>query len=743
MRPELLDPESGLLARVTAVIQQTAVPSEALAAVLRLLCEALDWSLARALVAAADSDRLHQLGAWCVVDQAAPEALAAFQQALAAQGVRRGEGLCGRALAESQPQWLSDLGAVADVRVRGAARAAGLNAAYAFPLGGPDQTIGVLAFHARTFVAPEPELLAIMAAIGPQLAEKLTRRIEQEQLRAVARQARDVVAYATDAIVAMDRHHRIIEWNHAATELFGWTADEALGRTVTETIVPPQHREAQQQGVARVLATGLSRLAGGPIELTALHKDGREFPIELTLWSFQEAGDWRFYASIRDITDRAKLRRALERRAYYDSLTGLANRSLILERLNQLLQRSEPHGHGVAVLFVDLDRFKQINDSIGHDAGDRVLRAVAERFRQAVRPDDIVARLAGDEFLVVCSNVENYRAGEAVADRVLAALENPVHVTGENVFLTASVGVVLAGEDSTAEALIASADVAMYRAKQSGRARYARFDQKARQLAIAGPQLERELRTALQDGQLRLYYQPIVHADTGSIATIEALLRWQHPTRGLLLPRDFMPVAEESGLIAPIGMWVLEEACRSATQWNPEGGPEVRVCVAVNLSARQLAQAGLSSAVGHVLAAANVDPHRVEFGIDVSAAVAAGAIPASTDTLDALRALGARLCIDDFGSECSSFAYLKHVDVNALKVDLSFVQQIATSPVDRAIVEAVANLGRTLGLDVVAKGVETETQAQALRAAGVNLLQGFLYGRPQPQEELLRMLGKT
>lgn len=301
-----------------------------------------------------------------------------------------------------------------------------------------------------------------------------------------ARRARDVLDFAADAFIEMDRDDRITEWNRAAAALFGWSRDEVLGRTVTETIVPPQHWDACRRRMANVLATGTPKVNGKRMTVAGLDRHGREFPIELTLWSLKDGEDWRFHAFIRDITERERLRQKLEQLAYYDPLTGLPNRTLVRERLEQCLQRRGADGKELAVLFVDLDYFKRINDSIGHDAGDSVLRAVAERFRRAVRPMDTVARLAGDEFLVVCPELASPADAERVAERILAALADSVHVAGDGIFLTASIGLALATRDSTAEDLIVGSDAAMYRAKRSGRGRYT-FNQTARR-SCSSPQ---------------------------------------------------------------------------------------------------------------------------------------------------------------------------------------------------------------------------------------------------------------
>jgi diguanylate cyclase (GGDEF)-like protein/PAS domain S-box-containing protein len=519
--------------------------------------------------------------------------------------------------------------------------------------------------------------------------------------------------------------------------MFGWTRDEALSRTVAETIIPPQYREAHAQGLRRFLATRAPRVLGKRLELSALDRAGREFPIEITFWSLGEGNSVSFYAFAQDITERKKRERELEQRVYYDALTGLPNRKLLLDRLEQLLARREHPQRGPAVLFLDLDRFKCINDSLGHAAGDQVLMTIAKKLRQAARPMDTVARLAGDEFVVVCPDMETHRDAALIAKRMLATLANPIRIEDDSVFLTASVGIALADETSAGESLIGAADAAMYQAKGSGRGQYELFDERMRLAVTSRLHVESELNEALEREQLRLHFQPIMTAADGRIAAVEALLRWAHPERGLISPDEFMPIAEDTGLIVPIGAWVLEEACRCARAWKAEWGLEAPLCVSINLSARQLAQSDLVPMIERILTAAAIDPMRVQFGIEVTETVMMRDPVVAAKKLQDLKALGIHLAIDDFGTGYSSLAYLRHFPVDTLKIDRSFVSDLADDPADLAIVHAITNLARSLELSVVAEGVETEAQARALRGVGVTMMQGFLFAHPQPPEELV------
>lgn len=552
---------------------------------------------------------------------------------------------------------------------------------------------------------------------------------------------RQILDSSADAFIGMDAQGFITEWNRAAERMFGWTRSEALGRLVSETIVPQGQRQAHEHGYRRYLATGKSHSIGEASLVAALRRDGSEFPVELTRWTLERGGATQFYGFIRDVTEREQRKQLLEKQAYYDELTDLPNRRLLLAELETLLAHAVGQDSaaesGLAALFVDLDHFKRINDSLGHSVGDRVLVAVSKRLRSAVRPTDVVGRLAGDEFLVLCPGVKTYDDACAIADRIFAAIAPAISLGTDSVFLTASVGLALAVEGEGAEMLLGAADNAMYHAKQEGRGHYVLFDPEMRREISSRLRTENELRLALDRGQLQVYYQPIVGVQGAQVVAAEALLRWNHPERGLLLPAEFIPVAEESGLIVPIGQWVLEEVCRHARTWITTMGSRVPLYLSVNLSARQLAQADIVSTIRQTLEAAALDASHVQFGFEVTESVVMRDPAATADVLQQLRNLGAHLSIDDFGTGYSSLAYLKNLPVDTLKIDQSFVARVAESDVDFSIVKAITDLARALKLTVVAEGVETQSQADAVRRAGVDLIQGFLYWRPQALESLM------
>ncbi len=434
----------------------------------------------------------------------------------------------------------------------------------------------------------------------------------------------------------------------------------------------------------------------------------------------------------------------LRHEATHDGLTGLPNRALLRDRLGRALARRPRPGEagevGVGVLYVDLDRFKVVNDSLGHAAGDALLVAVAGRLVGCVRAGDTVARLGGDEFALLLDGLGEASQAVRTAERVIRALEAPVRLDGHDVVVGASIGIAvgaLVATATTAADLLREADVALYRAKAGGRGRYAVFDAAMNAHALERLELEAELRRGLERGEFAVYYQPKVELATGRLAGLEALVRWRHPARGLVGPDAFIPLAEETGLIVPLGQWVLEEACRQARRWGAEGaegaGGGPAVVVSVNLSARQFAQPALEEAVARALAMSGADAGQVQ--LEITEGVAMGNAEATVETLRRLKGLGVELAIDDFGTGYSSLAYLKRFPVDALKIDRAFVTGVRRETADASIVGAVVGLGRALGLAVVAEGVETAEEAAQVRALGCGQGQGYHFARPLPRAE--------
>ena len=465
--------------------------------------------------------------------------------------------------------------------------------------------------------------------------------------------------------------------------------------------------------------------------------DGRDVWIrdEMTVvFDRQTGADPLFYGVFLDVSDRKRMETELERLALYDPLTGLPNRALFGDRLRHVLARRDRQT-ATAVYFLDLDRFKRINDSLGHGAGDEVLREVAERLSAVVRPEDTVARFGGDEFTVLCESVGGVLEAVSIADRLQRPLRSPLRAGGAELRLSASIGVALVEPDSDGDGqhLVEDADAAMYRAKERGGARTELFDTAMRDNAVRAMRIEQELQRALEKEELRLFYQPGVDLATGQVVGAEALVRWEHPQHGLIMPDRFLSVAEETGLIVPLGAWVVGETCRRLAEWQTR--PETAdLHLSLNLSARELTHPDVVSTVLQCVRDTGVDPHSLTIEVTESTAMADG--DTGFRALRDLSSEGIRVAIDDFGTGYSSLEQLRRMPVDIVKVDRSFVSGMAADPTDREIVAAVVGMGRALKLCVVAEGIETPEQAEVLRELGCDIGQGFLYAKALPAEEM-------
>ena len=423
--------------------------------------------------------------------------------------------------------------------------------------------------------------------------------------------------------------------------------------------------------------------------------------------------------------------------ATHDQLTGLANRPMLIERLEHALSL-RAWRDGIALLYIDLDRFKPVNDSWGHRTGDGVLSVVAERLVATIRPSDTVARLGGDEFVVLCEGVEGAEHIVAIAERIVQSIEEPMAVDDHIVVVSASVGIARPTAGTTSESLLREADAAMYRAKELGRNRWELFDANLRSLVEQRRSAEAALQQALGGNELRVHYQPLIHVATGEIEGFEALLRWERPGFGLVVPDDFIPLAEETGLIIPIGAWVLDEACRQAAAWRDAFPDLPAPSIAVNLSARQLDQPALAATVAHALARSGLDPGSLVLELTESMIIRDDAQVLAT--LEEFKRLGARIAIDDYGTGFSGLAYLRKFPFDILKIDQSFVRDLAPPESDTTIVDSIVALTHSLGRVVVAEGVEVPEQLAALRAMGCDIAQGYLIARPLTAEAATAML---
>ena len=561
---------------------------------------------------------------------------------------------------------------------------------------------------------------------------------EVEQLRFQA----SVLEAVGLPVIATDLEGKVLYWNRAAEETYGWSSGEALGRRSKDLTVPKESLEKADEVVSELRA---GRTWSGEVLLR--RKDGSYVPVFVTATPlFDARGDLAGMIGVSsDISERKALEGELERRASHDPLTGLPNRHAFVERIGQALRRTrrKQNSRKVGVLFMDLDGFKTINDSLGHEAGDRLLVAVAECLRNRLRTEDVLARFGGDEFAVLLEDTAGTSEAIRVAQRIAEDLREPFTVDDFQVSVNTSIGITLgtAQAKDDPERMLREADSAMYRAKEEGPGRYAVFDPAMQARAQRRLELEAELRQALEQGEFVLYYQPEVSLHDGKMVGIEALLRWQHPQRGLLQPSAFMPLAEETDLIVPIGRWVLEEACGQAKRWEEERPLASPMTMEINLSSKQLRRQGLVRTVEEALTRADLEAHTL--ALDMTETVLIRVSEDNTQALDALKEMGVRLGLDDFGTGYSSLSYLKRFPVDRVKVDKSFVKGLGENATDTALVRMIIDLCHTLGVEVLAEGIETSDQATLLRDMGCDMGQGYYFARPILGEELAKRLPKA
>ena len=568
------------------------------------------------------------------------------------------------------------------------------------------------------------------------ISERKLAEVAQQKADAALREAQEVFRHAFDeagvAMMLVDPDGVILRANDALARLLAHRRhDDLVGVRVIDITHPEDQRKTQLD--LKDLKAG--RIRGYQIENRYLRTDGEAVWVILTVsMVHNEANDAMFsICQLEDITQRKAIGDQLAFEAAHDVMTGLSNRATFTERVTGALSA----GTGsVAVLFVDLDHFKIVNDGLGHAAGDELLVKVAQRLREVMRPGDVVARFGGDEFVVLCTQVTGLDRARQIAQRLLVTLAEPISITGEEVFVTASIGISLSEDADTAETLLRQADAAMYQAKHDGRARAVAFHAERHGSAARMLKTGNDLHRALARDELVLYYQPIVDLCVGRVTGFEALVRWNHPERGLLLPGEFLDLAEETGLIVPIGTWVLETACRQTVEWQ-QARPRVTaapIVINVNLAARQVADPNLVKTVARVIHDTSIAPSAL--CLELTENTLMYDTSSTIDVLLALRGQGVHLSIDDFGTGYSSLSYLKRFPVESLKIDRSFISGLGQAPDDTAIVQTVVTLAHSLNLVAVAEGLETPVQLEILRSLGCDFAQGYFFGPPLPAEAI-------
>ena len=544
-----------------------------------------------------------------------------------------------------------------------------------------------------------------------------------------------------DLAILLDAGGRLLHLNAAAKRFYALD-DESAERFVGRNWEPANDAIDAVIGGIVEDPDGFVRWSG---EIEAIRHDGQAVPMLVQLLAHRDrpGGPIEFFSAVgRDISDQKLLESSLAQQATHDPLTGLPNRALLFERIQRALDglRSLGSRHSVALLFVDLDHFKAVNDTLGHELGDKILVTVAERIGSVVRPGDTVARFGGDEFVVLCERLDHPEDAVVIAHRIDAALHEPLGIDQREVQLGVSIGISYAdGADPDPSTVLRDADTAMYRAKSSGRGRWVIFDDALREQSRARQRIETALRAARHGEGLELHYQPLVDLRTRRVLGVETLVRWQH-SGDLMSPADFIPVAEETGLIVPIGNWVLTTACAQVAAWQRLPGWE-HLRLSVNVSARQVEHPGFASVVAAVTDGSGM--HRDTLWLEITESVLMDDVDDARDRLDRLRALGVRIALDDFGTGHSSLTYLRRFPVDAIKLDQSFVAGVEADPGDAAILSAVVQMAGALGKECVPEGIEHEGQLTALVDLGCRVGQGFLFSRPLPAAELTELLTST
>jgi diguanylate cyclase (GGDEF)-like protein/PAS domain S-box-containing protein len=693
--------------------------------VLEGLCRTLDWELAEYWEVDPEREAMHFVTSW-----KRPGRDTSSYEATASQAsFKRGEGLAGRVWETGTPVSVQDV-ASDDSPRSAAAVAAGLKGIVGFPVRSGRRVVGMIALHTWAPRELDEGLLAVMNDVGSQIGEFVERKRAEVALQESEKRMRSVLDNVSDGLATIEQTGVIESANPAVVKLFGYSEQDLVGQPA-DVLIATTHRSAFINYLERRLKLDIP--VSGAHETMGKRKNGSLFPLEFVVSSMQIGSRHLFIATLRDISERKAHTDALEYQALHDALTGLPNRSLFGDRLRQALLAARRNQKMFGVLLLDLDRFKDINDALGHDRGDSLLQEVTARLRGVLRATDTIARLGGDEFAVLTIDAKHPDDVVATARKILAALEGPFAIADQMVETGASIGIAMYpvhGDDPST--LLRRADVAMYVAKRSGGG-YAVYapEQEAQTLRRSG--LAGELRRSIPQGELVLHYQPQVTLATGGIHSVEALVRWNHPREGLMPPDRFIPMAEETGIIHPLTAWVLDSALAQLVKWLEDG---LDVSVSLNVSPRNIEDHSLEEMVARALSTFKVEPQRLTLEITEGVAMAAAAAKA----LHRLNEMGVRLALDDFGTGYSSLLYLMRLPVNEIKIDRSFVSALASDPDSGAIVRSAVGLGHNLGLRVVAEGLQDRAAETVLIEAGCDAAQGFLVGKPTAEREMTALL---
>jgi len=600
--------------------------------------------------------------------------------------------------------------------------------------------------HNRTIKTPmqlNEELLSLDNEIGSlaRVFDKMNSNIIQENKSLIKAENKfEVLLYSLPtATIIIDKLGRIRLFNNEAELLFGYAELEILGKSV-ERLMPERFSTGPDTLLEKFTKSPELLQLSNHKELYGIHKDGHEFQVEISLSRIDMKNDLMVSASIRDITEHVETEKRLTHQANYDILTDLPNRILVMTRLEQAIVAAKRDNNNVAVMFIDLDQFKNVNDTLGHSVGDKLLCRVAERLKNCVRTFDTVSRLGGDEFLVILPDVSSLRSTETIADKIITVLSKPYCIDNRDLYISASIGITGYPNDAKLpEVLFRNADAAMYQAKNAGRNTYRFFTDEMNNQLVKRLNVESELRKAIQNNELFIHYQPQFDLKTNTLVGVEALLRWTNPVLGSVDTEEFIAIAEETGMIDSIGDWVLQEACQAVSRWQHKYPNEIRL--SVNISAVQFRVGDLVQKIKNTLEQTHFPPHLLE--LEITERILVEDNPSTSRILNDIKKLGIRLSLDDFGKGYSSLSYLKRFPFDVLKIDRSFIADLNVDKESTLLCKAISAMANSLQLDIIAEGVETSEQYLTVREMGVNIAQGHYFGKPMRLDEFNTQLSHS
>jgi diguanylate cyclase (GGDEF)-like protein/PAS domain S-box-containing protein len=723
---------------VTGILAESNSVDEAMPRLLHTMCAAMGWVYGSRWAIGPDGDEIYRAEYWADRD---PQFDPADHVLWLRQSRTRGQSghFKRRAWEERKPTWITDMRKQVNFRRRPSAEKLGWLSGVAFPIAAEGRVIGVMEFFGREVREPDEMLLQMTVSVGSQIGQFIQRKEAEAALKLSEETLRATFSQASVGIIVTSLEHKFLEINETYAEIIGYSRQELMsGMTVMDVDMATESADATLDS-RRKLVKG--EIDNASREKRLRRKDGTAvWVMSATSVVRDGAGEPRHFVSvIQDISLQKLSEERLVHLAHYDVLTGLPNRALFTERVRESLAHARANKWITGIMFIDVDRFKTINDTLGHGEGDKLLKQISERLLRSVRRGDTVGRLGGDEFAVVLANMAVGQDAGMVAQKIVTSFEAPFELGGNDIYVSSSIGIALYPEDATdQDTLVRNADAAMYEAKRQGRNGYQfyRPDMNAQSLELLG--FENMLRRALERSEFVVHYQPKAGVRSGKVTGFEALLRWNHPERGLVSPLEFIPLLEETGLVVPVGEWVLETACSQLRAWHRPGQPALPV--SINLSARQFVSRSLGANIRRTLEKHGIDPALIELEITESSLMIN--TEEANRTLEALKLLGVALSIDDFGTGYSSLAYLKRFPIDTVKIDRSFVSDITVDEDDAAITRAIISMSHSLGLKVVAEGVETQAQLSFLADYGCDQHQGFLLAPPMPAEECAKWLAE-